>query len=206
MTVSVIIVGIGDWERYTRPAIDSILAFEPEVNMHIVDNGDQYPAEYRGVNILHVMPILSYAGAINAGIMFCQQSDYYVILNNDILCTGAFVDMVEQQGKNTIAANTLNFRGNYGWIDGWHYCIPHNVWQVVGQFDEGFKVAAFEDADYTIRAQAEGVKIEKAYHPFEHLWAHNRYTQSKFWEQREANRKYLIKKHPQYRKVFDGYN
>ena len=203
--ITVVIVGVGEWERYTKQAIDSIRAYEPDVRIVIVDNGDNYPYYYKGVNwFIKIDPVRSYAHAINVGVC-ALDSDYYIVLNNDILCNDKFVHLVEQHPINAIGANTINRRGGFDWIDGWHYCIPRQAWKSIGHFDENFKVAAFEDADYTIRARQLGFDIIQTNHPFSHLWTHNRYKVDKFWSEREANKAYLMQKHPEYKAVFDGY-
>ena len=205
--ITVILVGIGEWDRYTKPAIESIRKHEPGVSVVVVDNGCQYPDSYQGVSkFVKVVPIASYAQAINYGVNATPDSDYWIILNNDILCNDKFIEQVWRLPNNAIGANTINMRGNYGWIDGWHYCIPRPVWEQIGPFDEAFKVAAFEDADYTIRAQKRGIDIIQTNHPFTHLWTHGRYKVDKFWHEREQNKRYLMGKHPEYRMIFDGYN
>lgn len=205
--ITVILVGIGDWERYTEPAIGSILKHEPEARIVVVDNGCQYPDRFPGVRkFVKVTPIASYAQAINCGVNATIDSDYWIILNNDILCTDPFIEQVKRFPRNAIRANTINCRGSYGWIDGWHYCIPRQVWEQIGPFDETFQAAAFEDADYTIRAQKLGIDVIQTNQPFKHLWTHNRYKVDRFWHLREQNKRYLLQKYPEYRSIFDDYN
>ena len=38
MNTVVILVGINQWEEFTRPAIRSILSFDPGINLYVIDN------------------------------------------------------------------------------------------------------------------------------------------------------------------------
>ena len=38
MSLAVVIIGIGDWEKYTKPCIESIKQHEPDVHIFLLDN------------------------------------------------------------------------------------------------------------------------------------------------------------------------
>lgn len=194
--LTIVIVGIGQWQEYTRPLIESIQKHEPDVSILVVDNASPQPYPHGdGYEVLRLDEKVSYAAAMNAGMNAANPSKYYMIINNDVICKAPFLGMVKAQPSDTIASNYLNERYGKRWVDGWHYCIPRRVWQKVGEFDENFKIAAFEDADFTFRAYAEGFKLVKASHPFKHLRAKTRHGQPNFLAQRLENLRYLIEKH-----------
>lgn len=203
MSTAVIIVGINDWNKYTKPLINSIQAHEPSARLVVVDNAS-FPEYPQGAvyDVVRLPELVSYAAAINAGIRAAGSADYYIVLNNDVCCDGKFLDLVRQQPDDMLAGNLLNHRYGWSWIDGWHYCIPRRIWREVGEFDEQFEVAAYEDADYCIRAENAGYEIAQSNHPFKHLFAHTRYDVDRFWQRRQKNLKYLLRKWPSLKSVF----
>lgn len=200
--ISVVIVGIDGWREYTQPLLEQILVyheprrFEPEMVMVVVDNASAQPYPesvlYRRVRFEQRV---SYAAAMNAGMRAAPDSDVYLILNNDVVCEGIFARQALAQAWDTIGGNTLNRHYERVWIDGWLYVIPRLVWLKVGEFDERFQAAAFEDADWCFRAQANGFRVAQSELPFRHLWTHQRHGALEFWERRRANFEYLVQKH-----------
>ena len=192
--ISLITVGIGDWERWTLPLIDSVRHYEPDVSIVVVDNAADppYPADER-VQIVRTRRT-SYAAAMNTGIGVAPESAYYIVINNDVLCTGKFVSKALDQPQHVLAGNWLNRKFGRTWIDGWHWCIPKAVRDVVGKFDDGYRVAGFEDADYCFRAEKKGFLVRQSEQPFKHLAGRIRWTLEGYGEQRRANLNRLIEK------------
>ena len=87
--LTAIIVGVGQWERYTKPLLDSIARFMPDMRTVLVDNGNRYP-DVRGVYRVALDEVVCYAEAINEGMQAVMVSDWYLILNNDILIEKPF--------------------------------------------------------------------------------------------------------------------
>jgi hypothetical protein len=192
--VSLITVGIGDWERWTLPLINSIRDHEPDVPIIVIANGAEpaYPFTYLA-RIIHT-PRMSYPAAMNTGIIVAPPSGYYIVINNDVLCTGSFTEKVIMQGQDVLAGNWLNEKFGRKWIDSWHWCIPVKVWQTIGQFDEEYEICGFEDADYCFRAEKEGFTIAQSHHPFIHLEGRIRFTLDGYGEQRRKNLNRLMDK------------
>lgn len=192
--VSLITVGIGDWERWTLPLINSVRHYEPDVPIVVVDNAADppYPADER-VQVVRTRR-LGYAAAMNTGISVAPESAYYIVVNNDVLCTGEFVRQVLEQPQHVLAGNHLNNKFGRRWIDSWHWSIPKAVWDVVGKFDEGYKVAGFEDADYCFRAEKKGFLVRESKQPFKHLVGRIRWTLPNYGSQRHENLNRLIRK------------
>lgn len=208
MSVCLITIGIGDWERWTFPLIQSVRQYEKDMPLLVIDNGadDPYP-HYNGIDVARIDKTISYPAAMNYGIAVADsmyKPDYYVVINNDVLCHGKFVELVERQPKDVLAGNHLNSKYGRQWIDSWHWSIPRQVWELVGEFDENFKVCAFEDADYCFRAEGLGVYVLKSFQPFEHLAGRIRWTLDGYGEQRRKNIEYLMAKYPNLEK--EGWN
>lgn len=193
--VSLVTIGIGDWERWTLPLIDSVRRYEPDVPIVVVDNQSDPPYPSRDdVQIVRI-PRTSYAAAINVGVRMAPDSTHYIVVNNDVLCEGPFVHHAKQQPQSVVAGNWLNHKFGREWIDGWHYCIPRGAWHVVGDFDEEFLIAGFEDADYCFRAEKKGFLVRQSKQPFRHLVGRIRWTIDDYGEQRRQNLSRLIEKH-----------
>ena len=200
MKVAVIIVGIGQWEEYTEPLILSIQKHEPAADIIVVDNGGHYSDNYVDRVIwCAIDEIVCYAAAINTGIFALGgDEDWIIILNNDVICDAPFFKYLEQMDLKAVYGNTLHrrrhpqFMAPVRWIDGWIYAIPSSG---LLDWDEEFKIAGFEDADYCFRARKLGFSIQKSDLPFTHLEYHIRKTFDNYRDHRIDNMKYLMRKH-----------
>jgi len=206
-TLGVVIVGVDGWREYTKPAIDSILHYEPGVHIVVVDAGSKrsYSGEsdsmaFRApefgrldVDYCRIDPSFSYAGAINKGLEFAD-ADWTVVLNNDTLCTGGFADIVAGLSPTAIYGRQIIEERGERWIGLWIMAISRECREAVGPFDEAFHVCGFEDADFCLRAKALGFSSEWADLPFVHLWGKTRWGVPNYPEIRERNRLYFDKK------------
>jgi hypothetical protein len=140
----------------------------------------------------------SYSQSINElGRMFLEETDddWFIPMNADVSCTGPFQHHLDEMDQSKIYGPTINTRGDLQWIDGWLYLIPREVWKEVGEFDEQFKIACFEDADYTWRCAQAGVGVAKVSgFPFKHHQASPRMRVPNFWKIRKQNQAYLREK------------
>lgn len=165
MSVSAIIVGLNEWERYTLPCIMSIQAVDPDLNITVVDNGSvpEYPPT-AGVQIERTPSKRSYAGGLNWGLQHAPQADWYVLLNNDILISKPLSERIEQldpmklYGFQYVPPNRTFF--NWDYLCGWCYFVHISLIFEVGWFDEKCAPMYFEDADYCKRAQDKGFKLQ----------------------------------------------
>ena len=195
--IDIIIVGVGGWEEYTKPCIESIREkMDGKASINIIDNGYNYhddewvkTAPYCSMGF---MPLSCYAKAINFGVNYTPRiCDWLIIINNDVLCTGK-IDTAKLD-KNTIYGAKKHERWGREWLDGWIFVMHRDLLEDVGEFDENFKVAAFEDADYCFRAQDKGYKVEVIDLPFIHLETSDRLKVDGGW--RQDNLDYLKEKH-----------
>jgi GT2 family glycosyltransferase len=154
--ITAVIVGVGEWERYTRPMLDSIVRFMPSMRVVLVDNGSNYP-DSDGVLTVRTEQVVSYPEALNIGIEAAGYSDWYLILNNDILIEKPFtVDGFDRHSLYGFI--TYNFR-RWQYLAGWAIFISSDAIHDIGLFDPELKPMWFEDADYCIRAQKAGYKL-----------------------------------------------
>jgi len=197
-TLAVVIVGVDGWKEYTLPAIQSILVYEPDMPIVLVDAGSKSPY-YRkpdypeGIRCLLIDPSFSYAGAINAGLAEAD-ADWTIVLNNDVLCDGPFAKLFPIDPRLLCGMQLIEF-GDLRWLGGWIYAISRECWELVGPFDEQFEVCGFEDLDYCIRARALGFAVVPRKMPFSHLWGRTRWGLPGYSEVRDRNRKRVEAKH-----------
>ena len=171
-----------DVETWANPLIADIAKYEPDVEVRLTVSE---PGEG------------SYAASINelGNYWYNETTDpYFMPMNADVTCFGKFAENILKVPETTLCGMTINERDGLTWIDGWMYIIPRAVWKGVGEFDENFQIACFEDADYTWRARQEGFRIAHVTLPFHHHQASPRMRVKNFWKIRKENQVYLIKK------------
>jgi len=203
MKVAIIIVGIGQWEEYTRPLIDSIRKYEPNIYIIVVDNGNNYPVYYNNVHFIITKKIVHYSVAINLGkSLVSDNADWIIVINNDVVCKAPFIKILETMNTKILYGNDVHgmkhpkFKSPTIWLDGWLYAIPKEIFDAVGEWDENFHIAGFEDADYCFRTYKLGYKIKESKLPFKHLEYHIRKkVVPDYPKHRMHNMKYLVKKH-----------
>jgi len=199
MTPVVILVGINQWEEFTRPAIRSILSYDPGINLYVIDNASDplYPQE-EGVHIIRSLERVCYSRAINFGITTADsqmEPDWYVVLNNDVIATGPIREALAWMTPDTLWGNQLITHKDMRWLGLWLFAIPREIRNEVGLFDENFEICGFDDADYCFRAAKLGFRIEKSSLPIKHHWGKTRWGIPGYEEIRLKNKAYLEAKH-----------
>jgi hypothetical protein len=197
--VTAIIVGVGQWQRYTKPLLESIARHMPDMRVTLVDNGGHY-APVDGVQVVTTEQVVSYPAAINAGLSTAQPSDWYLILNNDILIEKSFsVDKFDR--KSLYGFIRYPFRQFY-YLAGWALFLPYEALHDIGYFDEQLAPMWFEDADYCIRAVKAGynlVTLDRKVFGIRHFEDENmterRAYLKKHAQARQRNRQYVERKH-----------
>jgi len=202
MKVSVVIVGIGQWTEFTKPLIDSIRKYEPDVDIMVVDNGDDYPNEYFDVRFERTKHVVSYASALNIGLRATKEFDWVIFINNDAIAIGKFVDYLKGLDRKAIYGNKIHidFREfhhkDYSpFIDGWIIIVTRENIDAIGEFDTEFKIAGFEDADFAFRSNNAGYPVTLSTIAFKHLGYHIRKQFENYPEYRKQNFNYLLDKH-----------
>lgn len=186
MNVAALIIGIDGWGKYTLPLINSLWKHQGCQRV-IIDNASQEP--YPAHQNIHRTPRLCYSAAINLAHDIAGDADWYIVLSNDVLCEGPFVQMLESLPTNCIAGPCLKETHGYQYLEGWCVCIPANIWQALGGWDERFQVSSWEDVDFSQMALEHGFDIAHVPDlPFTHLDQRQRFTLSpNYWDSERHN-------------------
>lgn len=195
MGVAVVIVGMDGWQEYTLPAIESIKAHEPDADIIVMDCGKvQYP-KHDGAKIVRIVNSPSYAYAMNKGVQAAGFADWYLFLNNDVLCQGKFMGAIDKVPKGSLYGRQIIEEKGYRWFGLWLALVSRTVWEQVGEWDERFLLCGFEDADYCIRAKHMGIDTLPIELPFHHYWGKTRWKIPNYDAIRVQNMDYLQQKH-----------
>lgn len=198
-TIAAIIVGIDGWERYTKPLIDSIRKHEPGCVVTVVDNASAtpYPDDI-DARLIHTER-MCYSAAINIGWRHCPPSDWYIVLSNDVLCTGPFAETLARYGDGDLVGPLLKETHGFPYIEGWCIATPRKVWDAIGQWDaENFPGSSWEDVWWSTEARLHGCALVEDL-PFIHLDQRQRYhVIPNFGGMDTHNREYFLGKYGQW--------
>lgn len=197
--VAALIVGIDGWEKYTLPLVESLKKHQPDCNIVTVDNASITPYPRYEANCFVTRIARScYSYAINWAKDYADQiygeSDYYIVLSNDVLCTGSFVGMLE---ADSVTGPQLEQDHGLQWLMGWCVAIPKDVWNKLEGWDENFQVSSWEDVDFSHRVlKSDYYLIHNSKFPFIHLDQKQRFTIiNNYWQSEVHNRDYFKRKH-----------
>lgn len=131
----------------------------PNVKVYILDNGDQNIPKL-SPNFEVMIPKPRFQGVAASWNMLIEYAihenhDNFLILNDDVILKagqGEISNIIERWGKNTFHRP----RAFYNWSA---FILNSNIYQKVGEFDENFKKAFFEDNDYEYRMRLAGMTI-----------------------------------------------
>ena len=172
-----------DVDTLAVPLMEEFAKYEPDMNVAITVSK---PGEG------------SYAESINDLAKVWKElypdDTWFIPMNPDVELGGPIQDRLDKMPTDKLYGLTINEKFDLQWIDGWIYFISQEVWEKVGPFDEKFKIACFEDADYTWTAQKAGVGIAKVTMPMKHHRASPRMRVPNFWKVRKDNQSYLSRK------------
>lgn len=205
-------IGIPTLNRFDllHPALEYYQHDFPETRIYLVDNGKQIL--WKSLRTSRV-PMVFYTPNTNMGVasswnwlinkIFNDSSiNYSVILNDDIywgreqedfnLFLAEFERAQEKvQGieKGFILAPT---ESKYDWCV---FVISRAAWETIGEFDENFFPAYFEDCDYKYRAKLAGIAIHKILRgPARFVSSGTMQKNKSLLDNTEKNRAYYISK------------
>lgn len=195
MKVTALIIGIDGWEKYTLPLIQSLQQNEPKCDFVVIDNASKI--YYPQIDNVYCSNRLCYSRAINTAKNLKPESDWYIVLSNDVLCTGEFVDFLAGMEPNQILGPCLKENQGWSYLEGWCVAIPNQVWNDLNGWDENFKVSSWEDVDFSVSTLEKGYDI---FHypefPFVHLDQKQRFTLiPNYWDSEYHNYSYFLRKH-----------
>lgn len=196
MKIAALIIGIDGWREYTLPLIKSIQKHEPDCQITVIDNASSVP--YPDISGVIRTERLCYSAAINkAHWLTPDPADWYIVLSNDVLCTGPFAHMLEQMPPDTVVGPQIWTEHGYTWLVGWCVAIPSNVWNALGGWDENYRISSWEDVCFSTTALERGYNLAHAPDlPFTHLDQRQRFTLiPNYWESENHNRDYFMRKH-----------
>jgi len=154
--VNIIIVCIGDWDRFTKPCIDSLREHEPGVNLIIVDNGSPEPYPSGWWKSVRLNETVSYPAALNAVLSKINKDKWIMIANNDILFHKPFLYRVKHYDPNSIYGFYTHTAFGRDYISSWAMIFSRSLFDEVGLIDENFTPMNYEDADFCWRAVDKG--------------------------------------------------
>lgn len=200
-TFAAIIVGIDGWEQYTLPLIESLQEHEPSCSITVVDNASNTPygllmADDEDRFAAWRTKRVCYSAAINYGKFVSIDADWYIVLSNDVICTGPFAHLLEPQG-DVVAGPCLRTNDLATYIEGWCMCVPRKVWDALGGMDENYEGSDWEDVDLSVSSNEHGFPLcSMPELPFTHLDQRQRYHIVEDFAGKDAsNRAYFIQKH-----------
>ena len=171
-----------DVEKWAVPLMEQIKSYEPSVETRL-------QVAWPGVG--------GYAASMNELARYWIEhttDEWFMPMNADVSCSGSFMAKVNSYSRDCLYCLDSNQRDNRFWVEGWFYLISRALWQDVGEFDENFKISAFEDADFTWRAADAGYGLVGITLPFKHEKDNPRRRVPGFSSTRDANFDYLVRK------------
>jgi hypothetical protein len=200
MKVAAIIVGIDGWEQYTLPLVQSIEKHEPNCAKIIIDNESKEPYPLASRYPIARVDRACYAAAINYGKAIIVESvgefDWYIVLSNDVLCTGPFADLLEYgYDASSLVGPCLKQTHGFPYLEGWCVAIPRVIWDACGGWDERFLGSDWEDVAFSTKARQKGYYLTEDL-PFKHLDQRQRYEiVDDFWGKDAHNRDLFLREY-----------
>lgn len=178
--ISLMMVANNKWGDYAGRYIASVIANEPEwkdTELVLVDSGSEpaYPESelYKLVRIEHPGHY-NYMQCLNAGLR-AMTGEWLILGNDDVECTGPYTELITGLDPNGFYGKNVR-RKDKSWgvevvyVYGWIMVMHRSVYERVGDFDEYYLHAGFDDIDYSWRAESLGIPIvEIPELPFIHL-------------------------------------
>jgi GT2 family glycosyltransferase len=150
-------IGIPTLNRWDllKEVIHKYLDDFKDIDIYIIDNGKQnIKNEINHKNIIVHEPDYNY-GVAKSWNLLCntifQYNENALILNDDIYL-GYGTDVVENAIKKS-KVGIIQSEKNWCVI-----CINQNLFEMIGDFDEVFYPAYYEDSDYLYRMKLEGIR------------------------------------------------
>lgn len=202
MRIVAIVVGIDGYDEYTEPLLRSIWAHERDCDLTVIDNESEWSYPWfsdpstvgRGFCYTERVSRCNYSTAINRGHFMSSSADWYIVLSNDVLCTGPFSDLLAGYDGKDLVGPLMKQAHGFDYLEGWCVCIPGRAWV---PWDEHFLGSDYEDVDYSTRARKRGFGlVEDTSLPFVHLDQRQRFhVVPDFWAKNSHNRDLFLRKH-----------
>lgn len=171
-----IVIAVLDSLNYTKDCVDSLAKHAPNAEIIIINNGSQvetkeYLDSLKHIQVIHWEENLGVSKAWNAGLKLATR-DVLCVLNNDVLIQfNGIQRLVQAALENGIAAAEgacMNMDFSYAYstynedeadyLGGYCLVFKREVLENVGEFDEMFSPAYWEDNDWGLRVKEAGYK------------------------------------------------
>jgi hypothetical protein len=163
------------------------------VRQIVIDNASETP--YPNLPEVWRTERLSYAAAIMEAARIAGPADWYVVLSNDVLCTGPFTDTLAELPPCVAGPQLWNEHG-LTWIVGWCVATHSEVWDAVGGWDSNFIMSSWEDVSHSTSAVEQGYPLLHIDDfPFTHLAQQQRFTLPGYRGSESRNVDYFMRKH-----------
>jgi len=173
--MNIIITGTTEFNDYFTPLIGSIRCHEPKVKIIVIDNASPNKYPVGDYDLIRFDEKRSWSQMLNAGAEAVDDG-WLMMLNDDVLCTGTFVETVEALKKNIIYTRDIRYKpSNWGtgkklaYLHGWLMLMQKRVFGDVGGFDENYPASGVDDIDFSWTAQKKGYKLQAVKLPFIHI-------------------------------------
>jgi GT2 family glycosyltransferase len=187
---TIVIPVLNQW-RYTAMCLDSLQAqgVRP-ADILVIDNAstDETPARLAeraakdGLGALTNRVNLGCGGAWTQGALLARESDWVVLLNNDVLAgpraIDAMLDAAEAQGLKVVSPALLEGAEDYGfaafapeyllkmagtvrrgWFHGVCFAVHRSVFEAIGFPDTDRRLGGHEDMEYLVRCLRAGIEV-----------------------------------------------
>ncbi|KDB53448.1 Glycosyl transferase, family 2 [Sphaerotilus natans subsp. natans DSM 6575] len=187
---TIVIPVLNQW-RYTAMCLDSLQAqgVRP-ADILVIDNAstDETPARLAeraakdGLGALTNRVNLGCGGAWTQGALLARESDWVVLLNNDVLAgpraIDAMLDAAEAQGLKVVSPALLEGAEDYGfaafapeyllkmagtarrgWFHGVCFAVHRSVFEAIGFPDTDRRLGGHEDMEYLVRCLRAGIAV-----------------------------------------------
>ena len=195
MIIKAVIIGHNQWDEYTYPLIESMQKYASAIELYVVDNGSDPGYPQIGGYTLVRSNNHSVARAINAGMRSAEFADWYMILDNDTICTASFLPIFSTLDENVYYGAEIKDWEVCSYVVGWCRLMSSKLFSVVGSQDERFAPWGYTDVDYSYRAVQAGFKIEQIDLPFEHMKHGSHKYLGDVEKIRERNQRLFLDKH-----------
>lgn len=199
-TATIIIPQRGN-QHLTERLVSQIVRHEPRHSIIVVDDGHATPDAATGP-IGQAETIENFGefvtAAWNCGVE-SSQTDWVILLNNDVVCNGPFVDSLIAAAGDGISGARIRHDPDAieCVLEGWCLCFDRLLFNLLGGFDPAMKLY-FSDTDFQVRCRRAGYQLRAVEVPLVHLGhqtAHNRRLMPNRGQLWAADRDAFLRKH-----------
>lgn len=153
----------------TARLVSQIRRHEAAVAVLVVVGDDMARPAIPGASCVY-SPRTPLTAAWNLGVS-CSADGMVVLLNNDVECSGAFLDGLRPEAPLEIVGvrkRAERYCPDIRVLEGWCLAFDRELWAGLGGFDERMRLY-YQDLDFQLRTLNAGGRLRKARVPLKHL-------------------------------------